>query len=105
MIDIKLISMLKAHRYLVKGCSAFLAYVMDAAKESKKTVKDVPIVCEYPDIFPDDLPGLPPDRQVEFRIDLIPGAAPIAKTPYRLAPTEMKEMMNPLQELLDKGFI
>ena len=68
-------------------------------------VKDVPIVCEYPDVFPDDLPGLPPDRQVEFRIDLVPGAAPIAKSPYRLAPTEMKEMMSQLQELSDKGFI
>ncbi|KAI3735871.1 hypothetical protein L6452_15393 [Arctium lappa] len=103
--DIKVISMLKARRYLSKGCSAFLAYVLDASKEVKKTVKDVPIVCEYLDVFPDDLPGLPPDRQVEFRIDLVPGAAPIAKTPYRLAPAEMKEMMSQLQELLDKGFI
>ena len=56
-------------------------------------------------IFPNDLPGLPPDRQVEFRTDLVPGAAPIAKTPYRLVPAEMKEMMSQLQELLDKGFI
>ncbi|KAI3669345.1 hypothetical protein L6452_40578 [Arctium lappa] len=103
--DIKVISMLKARRYLSKGCSAFLAYVLDASKEVKKTVKDVPIVCEYLDVFPDDLPGLPPDRQVEFRIDLVPGAAPIAKTPYRLAPAEMKEMMSQLQELLEKAFM
>ena len=71
----------------------------------KKTVKDVLIVSEFQDVFPDDLLGLPPDRQVEFRIDLVSGAAPIAKTPYRLAPAEMKEMMRQLQELLDKGFI
>ncbi|XP_024965104.1 uncharacterized protein LOC112505427, partial [Cynara cardunculus var. scolymus] len=102
---VKVISMLKARQYLIKGCSSFLAYVLDSSKEVKKTVKDVPIVCEYPDVFPDDLPGLPPDRQVEFQIDLVPGASPIAKTPYRLAPAEMKEMMNQLQDLLDKGFI
>ena len=66
---------------------------------------DFDIVKEYPDVFPDELPGLPPERQVEFRIDLVPGAAPIARAPYRLAPAEMKEMMSQLQELLDKGFI
>ncbi|KAJ9537587.1 hypothetical protein OSB04_030320 [Centaurea solstitialis] len=103
--DARLISMLKARRHLSKGCSSYLAYILDASKEVKKTVCDVPVVCEFPDVFPEDLPGLPPNRQVEFRIDLIPGAAPIARTPYRLAPSEMKEMMNQLQELLDKGFI
>ena len=61
------------------------------------------VVREFPDVFPEDLPGLPPERQVEFHIDLTPGAAPIARTPYRLAPTEMKEMMSQLQELLEKG--
>ncbi|XP_024963866.1 uncharacterized protein LOC112504146 [Cynara cardunculus var. scolymus] len=70
----------------------------NTSKETKKTVKDVPVVRDFPDIFPNNLPGLPPDRQVEFRIDLVPGAAPIARTPYRLAPTEMKEMMSQLQE-------
>ncbi|KAJ9567039.1 hypothetical protein OSB04_003005 [Centaurea solstitialis] len=90
---------------VVIGLHFFHGYVLDATKEVKKIVKDVPIVGEYPDVFPDDLPGLPPDRQVEFRIDLVPGASPIAKTPYRLAPAEMKEMMSQLQELLDKGFI
>ncbi|KAJ9557278.1 hypothetical protein OSB04_011892 [Centaurea solstitialis] len=103
--DVKIISMLKTLRCVTKGCTSFVAYVLDATKEVKKIVKDVPIVGEYPDVFPDDLPGLPPDRQVEFRIDLVPGASPIAKTPYRLAPAEMKEMMSQLQELLDKGFI
>lgn len=103
--DVKLISMLKVRKHLSKGCSSFLAYILDASKEVKKTVNDVPVVCEFPDVFPEDLPGIPPDRQVEFRIDLIPGATPIARTPYRLAPTEMKELMNQLQELLDKGFI
>ncbi|GJS01518.1 putative reverse transcriptase domain-containing protein [Tanacetum coccineum] len=56
-------------------------------------------------VFPDELPGLPPPRQVEFRIDLIPGAAPVARAPYRLAPSEMKELSKQLQELSEKGFI
>ena len=66
---------------------------------------DVPIVREFPDVFPEELPGVPPERQVEFRIDLVPGAAPIAKEPYRLAPPEMQELSSQLQELLGKGFI
>ncbi|GKG05898.1 hypothetical protein Tco_0325984, partial [Tanacetum coccineum] len=58
-----------------------------------------------PEVFPEDLPGLPPARLVEFQIDLIPGAAPVARVPYRLAPSEMKELSKQLQELSDKGFI
>nr|GEU46093.1 putative reverse transcriptase domain-containing protein [Tanacetum cinerariifolium] len=71
----------------------------------KKSEKDVPVVKEFLDVFPKDLPGIPPERQGEFRIDLISGATPIAKTSYRLAPFEVKELMSEFQELLDKGFI
>ncbi|KAI3770409.1 hypothetical protein L6452_01541 [Arctium lappa] len=99
-----LISMIKAKKCLVKGCVGFLAYVIDAKKE-KKGLESVSVVSEYPEVFPEYLTTLPPDRQVEFRIDLVPGAAPIARAPYRLAPAEMKEMMTQLQELLDNGFI
>ncbi|KAJ9564588.1 hypothetical protein OSB04_000554 [Centaurea solstitialis] len=60
--DVKIISMLKTLHCITKGCTSFMAYVLDATKEVNKMVKDVPIVCEYPDVFPDDLPGLPPDR-------------------------------------------
>ncbi|GKC86681.1 putative reverse transcriptase domain-containing protein, partial [Tanacetum coccineum] len=60
---------------------------------------------DFPDVFPEDLPGLPLTRQVEFQIDLIPGAAPVARAPYRLAPSEMKELLEQLKELSDKGFI
>ena len=63
------------------------------------------IVAEFPDIFPDELPGLPPEREVEFRINLVPGVVPIAKSPYRLAPTELNELKKQLEELLEKGFI
>ncbi|GJR28576.1 putative reverse transcriptase domain-containing protein [Tanacetum coccineum] len=74
-------------------------------KSEKKQLKDVLIVRDVPDVFPEDLSGLPPTRQVEFQIDLIPGAAPVARAPYRLAPYEMKELSKQLKELSDKGFI
>ncbi|GJR98823.1 putative reverse transcriptase domain-containing protein [Tanacetum coccineum] len=74
-------------------------------KSEGKQIKDVPIVRDFPEVFPEDLPGLPPARPVEFQIDLILGAAPVARAPYRLAPSEMKELSEQLQELSDKGFI
>ncbi|GJV99123.1 putative reverse transcriptase domain-containing protein [Tanacetum coccineum] len=74
-------------------------------KSEGKQLKDVPIVRDFSEVFPEDLPGLPPARPVEFQIDLIPGAAPVARAPYQLAPYEMKELSEQLQELFDKGFI
>jgi hypothetical protein len=68
-------------------------------------LKDIPIVCEYPDVFPDDLPGMPADRDIEFIIELQPGTAPISKRPYRLPPNELAELKIQLQDLLDKGYI
>jgi hypothetical protein len=64
-------------------------------------VKDIPIVCEYPDVFPDDLPGMPPDRDIKFIIELQPGTAPISKRPYRMPPNELAELKIQLQDLLD----
>ncbi|KAI3685418.1 hypothetical protein L6452_34660 [Arctium lappa] len=87
--DVAIITMAKARKCLVKGCSSYLAYVIDAKLEKSK-IKEVKIVREFPDVFPEDLPGLPPDHQVESRIDLVPGAAPIARAPYRLAPSKMQ---------------
>ncbi|GJT49741.1 putative reverse transcriptase domain-containing protein [Tanacetum coccineum] len=75
----------------------------DESKE--KRLKDVPTVRNFPEVFPEDLPGLPPIRQVEFQIDLVPGAALVARAPYRLAPLEMEELSTQLQELSDKRFI
>ncbi|GJV30603.1 putative nucleotidyltransferase, ribonuclease H [Tanacetum coccineum] len=74
-------------------------------KSDEKRLEDIPIVKEFPKVFPEDLPGLPPFRQVEFQIDLIPGATRVARAPYRLAPSEMQELSNQLQELADRGFI
>ncbi|GJV39837.1 zinc finger, CCHC-type, retrotransposon gag domain protein [Tanacetum coccineum] len=91
--DFKLCSIMKARKYLSHGFYAYIAHVIDTSFE-KKTVENVPIINEFLDVFPVDLPGIPPERKVEFRIGLIPGATPIAKTPYRLAPSEMKELAN-----------
>ncbi|GJR98743.1 hypothetical protein Tco_0270917 [Tanacetum coccineum] len=80
------------------------AQVMEK-KSDEKRLEDIPVVREFPEVFPEDLPGLPLVRQVEFQINLIPGAAPVARAPYRLAPSEMQELSNQLQELADRGFI
>ncbi|GJU29488.1 putative reverse transcriptase domain-containing protein [Tanacetum coccineum] len=74
-------------------------------KSNKKRLEDIPVVREFPEVFPENLPGLPLVRQVEFQINLIPGATPVARAPYRLAPSEMQELSNQLQELADRGFI
>ncbi|GKE08025.1 putative reverse transcriptase domain-containing protein [Tanacetum coccineum] len=105
---LNIISCTKTQKYIQKGCQVYLAQVTSKKAEDKseeKRLEDVPIIREFPEVFPDDLPGLPPARQVEFQIDLVPGAAPVARTPYRLAPAKMQELSTQLQELSDKGFI
>nr|GEW37689.1 putative reverse transcriptase domain-containing protein [Tanacetum cinerariifolium] len=105
---LNIISCTKTQRYLLKECPIFLAHVTTKEAEDKmkeKRLEDVQIVQDFPEVFPEDLLGIPPTRQVEFQIDLVPGAAPMARAPYRLAPSEMKELSNQLKELADKGFI
>nr|GEV53874.1 putative reverse transcriptase domain-containing protein [Tanacetum cinerariifolium] len=80
------------------------AQVMEK-KSDEKRLDNIPVVREFPDVFLEELPGLPPVRQVEFQIDLTPRAAPVARAPYRLAPSEMQDLSNQLQELADRGFI
>ncbi|GJV34474.1 hypothetical protein Tco_1394874 [Tanacetum coccineum] len=95
-------------KYIQKGFPIFLAHVTAKEvedKSEKKQLEDVPIVQDFPEVFPEDLSGLPLTRQVEFQIDLVPGAAPVARAPYRLAPSKMKELSEQLKELSDKGFI
>jgi hypothetical protein len=83
-----------------RGCINSCAYAAEGIE-----LEAIPIVCEYPDVFPDDLPGMPPDRDVEFIIELQPGTAPISKRPYRMPPNELAELKTQLQDLLDKGYI
>ncbi|GJU34835.1 putative reverse transcriptase domain-containing protein [Tanacetum coccineum] len=103
-----IISYSKTQEYMLKGCPVFLASISTKEtedKSEKKRLEDVPIVRDLPDVFPKDLPGLPSTRQVEFQIDLIPSTAPVARAPYRLAPSKMKELSEQLKELSNKGFI
>nr|GFB67719.1 putative reverse transcriptase domain-containing protein [Tanacetum cinerariifolium] len=103
-----IISCAKTQKYMLTGCQVFLAHVTTKeaeCKSKKKRLENVPIVWDFPEVFPEDLPGLPPTRQVVFQIDLILGAALVAREPYRLAPSKMKELSEQLKELSDKGFI
>ena len=99
-----LINAMTASKMLRKGCQGYLAFVVDRRQEGTR-LEDIPIVKEFPDVFPDDISGLPPDREVEFTIYLIPGTEPISIPPYRMAPIELRELKAQLEELLSKGFI
>ncbi|XP_073035271.1 uncharacterized protein [Primulina eburnea] len=98
------VSAVKAQRALAKGGKGYLIYAVDVSNDVVG-VKNIPVVNEFPDVFPDEIPGFPPEREVEVEIELVPGTALISRAPYRLAPTEMKELKQQLQDLLDKGYI
>nr|GFC17676.1 putative reverse transcriptase domain-containing protein [Tanacetum cinerariifolium] len=101
---LKVISCIKARKYIERGSQLFIAQVTE--KElAKKKLLDVPVICNFPEVFPDDLLELPPPRQVKFKIELIPGAAPVVRAPYHLAPSELKELSDQLKKLSEKGFI
>ncbi|GJY61843.1 putative reverse transcriptase domain-containing protein [Tanacetum coccineum] len=89
----------------IKGETLIIRAQVIEKKSDEKRLEDIPVVREFPKVFPEDLHGLPPVRQVEFQIDLIPGTTPVAREPYRLALLEMQELSNQLQELSDRGFI
>ena len=98
-----MISAMAAQRMLRKGCQGYLAYVVET--EEGTLVDEIPVVREFPDVFLDDIVGLPPDREVEFTIDLIPRTEPISIPPYRMTPAELRELKAQLEELLSNGFI
>ena len=109
---LSVISCTKIPKLIEKGCHLFVAQISHKKEETEekkdkkeKRIEDVLIIREYPDVFPDDFPGLPPARQVEFQIELIPGAAPVARAHYRLTPSELEELSKQLTELMEKGFI
>nr|GEX18340.1 reverse transcriptase domain-containing protein [Tanacetum cinerariifolium] len=98
---LKIVSCIKARKYIENGCELILAQV--TKQESKlKRLEDVPVIQDFPEVFPEELPGLPPPMQVEFHIDVIPSAAPVARAAYHLAPSEMKELSEQLKELSEK---
>ncbi|GJU51050.1 putative reverse transcriptase domain-containing protein [Tanacetum coccineum] len=101
---LKFISCIKARKYIERGCQIFVVQVTEK-KSKEKRLEDVPVIHDFPKVFPNYFPGLPPPRQVDFRIDLVPRAAPVARAPYHLTQSEMKELTVLLQELLEKVFI
>ncbi|XP_073121872.1 uncharacterized protein [Henckelia pumila] len=101
---IPLISSLSMEQLLQTGAEGFLVYALDVLKASP-VLADIPVVCEFADIFLDEIPGLPPMREIDFSIELVPGTLPISKAPYRMAPLEMKELKDQLEYLLNKGYI
>ncbi|XP_049405070.1 uncharacterized protein LOC125868479 [Solanum stenotomum] len=100
----KFISYLKARKMMSKGYICHLVRVRNVEAEPP-TFQSVPVVNEFIDVFPEELPGLPPEREVEFGIDLIPGTQPISIPPYRMAPAELRELKEQLKDLLENGFI
>nr|GFC41310.1 putative reverse transcriptase domain-containing protein [Tanacetum cinerariifolium] len=101
---LKIISCIKARKYIENGCELFLAQVAGTMSKEKR-VEDVPVIRDFPEVFPEDLSGFLPPRQVEFCIDLILSATPVARVPYRLAPSELKKLFEQLKELSEKDFI
>nr|GEX21276.1 reverse transcriptase domain-containing protein [Tanacetum cinerariifolium] len=101
---LKVISCIKERKYIERGSQLFIAQVTEK-EPVKKQLQDTPVFCNFPEVFHDELPGLPPPQKVEFKIELIPGAAPVARVPYRLAPSELKELSDQLKECSEKGFI
>ena len=99
-----MISALKVKRLLHKGCEAYIAHVIDTSI-FEVNLENVPMVCEFSNVFPDNLSGLPLDRELEFGIEVLPDSTLISIPPYRMAPMELKELKIQLQDLVDKRFI
>ncbi|XP_028082973.1 uncharacterized protein LOC114284268 [Camellia sinensis] len=98
------ISAARACKLIQKGCQGYLCSVLEGPT-TNENIGAIPVVCEFSDVFPEELPGELVDREIEFTIEVLPGVQPISKTPYRMAPAEMRELNIQLQDLLDKGFI
>ena len=98
------ISAMQARRNIRKEYEAFLALIFDSNR-GLVNVEKIPVIREFPDVFPEELPGISLEKEVDLSIEIVPGTAPVSKAPYRMAPTELKELKVQLQELLDKGFL
>ena len=95
---------MQVRRFLRKGCEAFLALVLDS-RRAQVNLENISVIMEFLDVFSEELPGLPPEREIDLVIKVLPGIVPISRATNRMAPTELKELKTQLQELLDKGFV
>jgi len=101
---VELITAMKSHKSLGRGCERFLCNTVET-EAAEPSPKNIPVAREFLDVFPEEIPSMPPHRELEFNIDLIPGATAISKAPYRMTSMELKELKTQLHELLEKGYI
>ena len=105
---IRQISALQIKRAVRKGCKAYAVTITDEEsliKTYKLKVEDIPVLRQYVDVFPEEILGLPPKRELDFTIELVPGVVPSSKAPYRMNILELNELKSQLKELIDKKYI
>ena len=105
MISVRHISAMQLKKLCRKGCRVYATHVLEATKNETPRLEDYQVLWEFRDVFPYDIPGLPPKRDIDFTIELVPGAAPMSKEPYRMSTSEMLELNMQLQELLENKYI
>jgi hypothetical protein len=104
-VSVRQISTLQMKKYCKKGCPLYAIQVLEYVEDDKPNLEDHPILREYRDVFPEEVPGLPPRRDIDFSIELAPGAVPVSRTPYRMSTPELVELKLQLKEMMDKGYI
>ena len=104
-ISMRRISAMQLKRFYRKGCQLYVAHILEEKKNEIPRLEDFYVLQEFRDLFPDQIPRIPPKRDIDFTIELVLGAAPVSKTPYRMSTTERLEIKMQLQELLEKKYI
>jgi hypothetical protein len=104
-VSVRQISTLQMRKYCRKGCPLYAIQVLKTIEGAKLSPDDHPILREYRDVFSEEVPGLPPRRDIDFSIELAPGAVPVSRTPYRMSTPELVELKLQLKEMMDKGYI
>jgi hypothetical protein len=102
---VRRISTLQMKKYCRKGYSLYAIHVLESVEDDKQNLEDHPILREYKDVFPEEVPGLPPKRDIHLSIELEPGAVPMSRTPYRTSTLELVDLKLQLKEVMDKGYI
>ena len=102
-LPISTMTTMRASKMLRKSYQGYLVYVFEV-RDSGSRLEDIPVVREFPDVFSEDLLGIPPYSEIDFHIELAPGTEPISKAPYRMAHSELKELKVQMEELVSKGF-
>jgi hypothetical protein len=102
---VRRISTLQMKKYCRKGCPLYAIQVLESVEDDKPNLEDHPILREYKDVFLEEVQGLPPRRDIDFSIELSPGAVPVSRTPYRMSTLELFELKIKLKEIMDKGYI